>query len=308
MNEGEISLRHLKALSLLLELQSLTRVADVLDTNQPNVSKILSKLRRHFGDPLFVRVGLSMHPTPRALEIAEPLRGLLSVSDSLQASGASFDPGTSLREFKILVAEVGMVTLIPILMREFDRIGGNLRLRAVPLDARHVTAKLETGEADIALGAFTAEPGTTRRQKLYLDPYVSVVRKGHPRLGRLSQSEAFLQEHHIVVTASSTGHAAHQQVEKVLVAKVDPERIRLRVPSFVACGFVASQTDAIGTMPAKLANYLVNHLPISIFTPPLPLSRIEISQMWHERVDRDAGHRWLRAKIYELFRSRRRVS
>jgi DNA-binding transcriptional LysR family regulator len=306
MNDREISLRHLKALSLLLELRSLTRVADVLGTNQPTVSKILAKLRMHFGDRLFVRVGSSMHPTPRALEIATPLRGMLAVSDVLHSSTTAFDPSTSTREFKVLVTEVGMVTLVPPLMRELERAGRHLRLMAVPLDSRHVSGKLETGEADIVLGAFPREVGSLRRQKLYVAPYASVVRKGHPRLNRLSELDAFLRERHIIVTASSAGHAAHRQLDEALTSRLDPERVQLRVPSFVACAFVASQTDVVGTMPAKLADYLVQSLPIAVFTPPLSLPRIEISQIWHERVDRDAGHRWLRTKIFELFRSRPR--
>src|ERR1700741_198950 len=68
MKDGDISLRHLKALSLLLEVRSLTKAAEILEVNQPTVSKMLVRLRAHFGDPLFVRVGLSMQPTPRALD------------------------------------------------------------------------------------------------------------------------------------------------------------------------------------------------------------------------------------------------
>jgi DNA-binding transcriptional LysR family regulator len=306
MNDGGISLRHLKALSLLLELRSLTKVAEILGTNQPTVSKMLAKLRTHFGDPLFVRVGLSMHPTPRALEVAEPLRGLLAVSNVLHTSSAAFDPSTSTREFKVLVTEVGMVNLVPPLMRELEQAGRHLRLRAVRLDSRHVSEKLETGEADIALGAFPKEVGNLRRQRLYSDPYASVVRKRHPRIERLSELDAFVQERHIIVIASSAGHAAHRQLDDALTSLLDPERVQLRVPSFVACAFVASQTDAVGTMPANLAAYLVRDLPIVVFTPPLTLPRIEISQIWHERVDRDAGHRWLRRKIFDLFGRRNR--
>jgi DNA-binding transcriptional LysR family regulator len=306
MTEGEISLRHLNALSLLLEMKSLTRVADMLGTNQPTVSKILSKLRHHFGDPLFVRVGSSMHPTPRALEIAAPLRGLLLVSETLRSTTTAFDPKTSAREFKLLAAEIGMVNLIPILMRDLDQTGPRLRLRAVPVDARDLSLKLETGEADIALGAFSGQPGTLRRQKLYVDHYVSIARKDHPRLDRLSTPDAFFRERHIIVTASSIGNAAHQQLENALAAKIEPEAIQLLVPSFVACASVTSQTDAIGTMPLRLAQRMSRNLPISLFTPPLTLPRIEVSQIWHERVERDGGHRWLRKKIYQLFRSKGR--
>src|SRR5580692_6384918 len=92
VDEDDIGLRHLRVLSLLLEVGSITRAAQILDTTQSSVSKILAKLRVHFGDPLFVRVGLSLRPTPRAIELAQPLRGLLTASDAMRSSTSSFDP------------------------------------------------------------------------------------------------------------------------------------------------------------------------------------------------------------------------
>jgi len=304
MKNSDIGLRHLKALNLLLEVRSLTKAAEILDVNQPSVSKMLARLRSHFGDPLFVRVGVTMQPTPRALDLAGPLRGLLNVSDDLKAAIPSFDPATSKREFKVLVSEVGTIYFVPRLVRDLEQSGDGLRLRAVPLDSRHISAKLESGEADIALGAFPREIGQLRRQKLYVDPYVSVVRSGHPRINRLKRADAFLRERHILVTASTTGHAAHEQLEKALLDQLAPESIRLRVPSFVGCAFVACQSDAIGTMPERLAAHLTRDLPLVMFRPPLQLPRIEIAQLWHERVDRDPGHRWLRSRVYDLFRTR----
>jgi DNA-binding transcriptional LysR family regulator len=304
MKHSDISLRHLKALNLLLEVRSLTKAAEILDVNQPTISKMLARLRAHFGDPLFVRVGLSMQPTPRAIDLSEPLRNLLAVSDELRASTTAFDPKTSTREFKVLVGEVGMVHFVPPLMREFEQSGGGLRLTAVPLDSRHVSVKLESGQAEIALGAFPRENGGLRRQKLYTDPYVSVARKDHPKLSRLSRPDEFLRARHILVTASSTGHGAHEQLETALLERLPPESIQLRVPSFVSCALVACQTEAIGTLPERLATYLVRELPLAIVKTPLQLPGIEIAQVWHERVNRDAGHRWLRERIFQIFRHR----
>jgi DNA-binding transcriptional LysR family regulator len=307
MKNDDVTLRHLKVLSLLLDVRSLTKAADILDVNQPTVSKMLARLRLHFGDPLFVRAGLIMQPTPRALGLLEPLRGLLAASDDLKASTSSFDPATSEREFKVLVSEVGMIHLVPPLMRDLERSGGGLRLKAVPLDSRQVSAKLESGEADVALGAFPREIGKLRRQKLYVDPYISVVRKGHPRLERLTRTDAFLRERHILVTASSTGHAAHEQLEEALLNRLAPENIQLRVSSFVSCAFVACDSDAIGTLPERLAAYLIREsLPLETFKPPIPMPRIEIAQVWHERLNRDAGHCWLRSRVFNLFRPRLR--
>ncbi len=303
-HESDISLRHLKALNLLLEVRSLTKAAEILGTNQPTVSKMLARLRAHFGDPLFVRVGLMMQPTPRALEIAEPLRGLLAVSDNLRAAAADFDPATSQREFKLLVSEVGMFHLIPQMIQALERMGPGLRLKAVPLDARSVSAKLESGEADVAIGTYPREISNVRRVKLYADPYVSVVRQSHPRLATLKRLDAWLAERHILVTASSIGHVAHEQLERVLITRLDPSKVLVRMPSFVAAAFVASRTDAICTIPAKLGASLQEDLRLVQINPPLDLPSIEISQIWHERVDRDAGHRWLRSLVSGMAKGR----
>ena len=301
MDEDDIGLRHLRVLTLLLEVRSLTRAAEILATSQPSVSKILGKLRSHFGDPLFVRVGLEMHPTPKAMELALPLKGLLTASDAMRVSIAAFDPRSSTREFSVLVTEVGMIQLVPPIMRRLEQEGPGLRLKALPLDSRQFGARLEAGEADIALGVFPGAAATMRRQRLYSDSIVSVVRKDHPRLAELSRADAFLRERHIVVTSSNTGHAAHRLLEQVFAAKLDDDHVQLRLPSFVAAAFVASRTDAAATMPARLAEFLAKDLALAIFRTPLNLPRIDIGQFWHERVHQDRGHRWFRAVIYDLF-------
>lgn len=301
VGESDIGLRHLRVLSLLLEVGSITRAAQILDTTQSSVSKILAKLRDHFGDPLFVRVGFSMRPTPKAIALVQPLRELLAASEALRTSTLPFDPKSSVREFSILVTEVGMIQLIPPLMRHLEKQGHGLRLRAIPLDSRQFGAHLESGEADLAFGAFPAAAATLRRQHLYSDTYVSVVRKAHPRMRELSSVDAFLRERHILVTSSSTGHAVHQALEQILSTALDQGHVQVRVPSFVIAAFVANRTDSIATMPARLAEYLVDDLQLAIFPTPLTLPRIEISQFWHERVHADRGHRWLRAAIHQLF-------
>ena len=301
MKKDDVSLQNLEVLTLLLEVGSLTRAAQILDTTQPTVSKILTKLRVHFDDPLFVRVGLSMHPTPRALGLAQPLKELLTRSAVMRSSASLFDPQLSKREFSMIVTEVGMIRLVPAIIAHLEKEGQGLRLRAVPLDSRQIEVRLEAGEADLAIGAFPGAAPNMRRQPLYTDTYVSVVRSGHPRFGRLTKADAFLRERHVIVTSSHAGHAAHQLVEQVLSSKLEPDRVHVRVPSFVASAFIASRADTVGTLPAQLAEYLVKDLHLKIFSPPLALSRIEIGQFWHERAHSDQGHRWFRAAIYKLF-------
>ena len=301
MARNDISLGDLGALVLLLELGSLTRAAESLQISQPSLSKVLRRLRAHFGDPLLVRVGHSMRPTPKAEQLLEPLRSLLAASDLLRAYTRDFDPAHSDREFSILVTEVGMIQTVPLLMRRLEAKGPNLRLRALPLDTRPLEARLEAGEADLAIGAFPQAAPTLRRQGLYADPFASVVRRGHPRLANLSQADGFRRERHIVVVASPTGHAAHRRLERAFAAALEPPQVQVRVPSFLACAFLASRTDGVATIPLKLAEFLAEDLRLELFEPPLGLEPIGIDQFWHERMQQDRGHRWFRAEVFDLF-------
>jgi hypothetical protein len=62
-NSADLRVRDLKVLSRILRERKLTRAAELLDTTQPSISKVLAKLREHFADPLFVRDGhVLRHP------------------------------------------------------------------------------------------------------------------------------------------------------------------------------------------------------------------------------------------------------
>jgi DNA-binding transcriptional LysR family regulator len=300
-DDGEIRLRDLRTLSVILHERSLTRAAEVLQTTQPSISKVLSRLRAQFSDPLVVRSGQAMNPTAKALEISEPLRGLLAAADTLRAAAPSFDPRTSARVFTALVSDVGMIRFLPPLIERLAREGPRLRMQAVPFDSRHFAAKLEAGEADLALGAFPKAPPGLRRQRLYVDGYSGVARRQHPQAAALHTRGGFRSARHIVVTASDTGHAAHQMVQQAVEAEIAEEQVLLRVTSFVAAALIASRTDGVAMIPTNLAKDMAGQLDLVMFRPPVPLPPIEITQYWNERHQRDPAHRWIRSVCFELF-------
>jgi DNA-binding transcriptional LysR family regulator len=298
---SEVDLGELRVLDTLLREGSITRAAQALDTSQPAVSRVLRRLRARFADPLVVRDGRGVQPTARALEMAAQVRFLLETADSLHRELVPFDPGTSDRQFSLLLTDVGMVRFLPPLVAVMATKAPRVRIRAVPLDSRHFELKLETGEADLALGAFPAAAGYLRRQRLFSDTYVSVVRKGHPRVSRLRSRSGFLGERHILTTASETGHAAHVEAQRVLTGEILPANIVLRVPSFVAGAIVASQTEGVVTLPKNLADIIAGPLGLVAFRTPLQLPKIDIAQYWHERYHRDGAHQWIRSVIFDSF-------
>jgi len=300
MDEENISLRHLRALLLLVQLGSPTRVAEILDTSQSAVSKMLSKLRKHFNDPLFVRGGHAMRPTSKTLELVKPLEELLS-SPIMHPASETFDPAKSTREFSVIVTETAMIHLLLPIIQHLEKVGPGLRVRALTLDYRQPEPRLESGEADVAFGAFPRLASTTRRQLLYTDSYVSIVRAGHPRLKQLAKHTVFMEERHVVVMSSTRVPYAHRSLEEKLLSRLRADRVLARVPDFLSCAFLASQTDAIGTMPGKTARFLAADHNLVIFPPPVTLPRIDVCQCWHERAHNDEGHRWFRRTIHDLF-------
>jgi DNA-binding transcriptional LysR family regulator len=298
---SELNLRELRILNALLHERSITRTAQLLATTQPGISKVLRNLRAQFADPLFVRNGHAMQPTARALEIADQLRTLLGAADGLRTAVTTFDPVQSDRTFSLLLTDVGMIRFLPPLIAQVAAIAPRINIRAMPLDSRRFELKLEAGEADLALGAFPKAARHLRRQRLFFDGYVTVVRNGHPRFPELRSRSGFLAERHILVTASETGHAAHGTAQRVLASQIASSNILLQVPSFVAGAVVAAETDALTTLPANLAKSLAGPLGLTAFETPIALPRIEISQYWHERYHRDAAHRWFRSTTFDLY-------
>ena len=285
----------------MLREQSLTRAAEQLETSQPTISKVLARLRAVFQDPLLVRDGHAMLPTPRAAELVAPLRALLLAADGIRRSPrGGFDPAVSRRRFRLLVTDVGMIRFLPPLTARLAAAGPHLTIEAVPLDSRHFETKLAAGDADLALGAYPRAPRGLRRQSLYIDKYVCIARRGHPQLRGLRTAAGFRRARHILVTASETGHGAHEAAQHALDAAIAPEAVLLRLPSFVAAAVVASRTDGVAIVPAKLGRALAA-LQLAVFRPPIAIPPIDVAQFWHERSQRDPGHRWLRQVCFALF-------
>ena len=301
---GELDFRDLRVLDALIREGSITGAAQALETTQPAISKLLRRLRARFDDPLVVRRGRGVQPTTRAVEMSAQIRKLLEMADGLQQQRMPFDPKKSEKTFSLLVTDVGMVRFLPPLIARLAEIAPNIKVRALPFDSRHFALKLESAEADFALGAFPKAAGHLRLQRLYSDSYASVVRRGHPRVAVARTRRGFLGEQHILITASETGHAAHLETQRVLTRAIAPSNILLQVPSFIAGAIVASQTDGVATLPANLAALVGAPLGMSVFRTPVALPRFEIAQYWHERYHRDGAHRWLRSVTYELFGSR----
>ncbi|HLH87465.1 MAG TPA: LysR family transcriptional regulator [Xanthobacteraceae bacterium] len=304
---GAIELRDFEVLDVLLRERSLTRAAKVLEVTQPALSKTLARLRRYFSDPLLVRAGLRMEPTAKALELGQPVGGILERVRALRSAHVAFDPATSSRTFNFCVVDAGVIKLLPPLVNHLLANAPRVRVRTVALDAQQLEPWLASGNIDFAMGSFPALTKAVRRQLLWTENYVSVVRNGHPRLGRRlgrrPSAAAFAGEKHVLVSTVGTGHA-HQLAERAIERAVAPENIVCRVPMFIGAAVLAKHTDAVATLPRSIATVLARDLDLAIIRPPLRLPEIGIYQYWHTRFHREPGSQWIRAVFASLFGDR----
>lgn len=312
INDGELDLHHLQIFDILLAERNLTRCARVLNMTQPALSKTLARLRLYFGDPLFVRVALKMEPTPKALELAQPVRAILDSVRALRSDHVPFDPLASERRFSFFMIDAAVVQLLPPLLAILRVEAPKVHVQAVPCDVHHLDQWLESGLVDLAIGSFASLTQGIRRHPLWTESYVSLFRKGHPRLnagslissadeaGEPTALERFVAEQHALVSVAGTGHG-YANAERLLESVLPLGNIVCRVPTFAAAAHIARNSDIVATVPRTLGVALAHDLDLVAVEPPLPLPSMEIALYWHDRFHRDPGSQWLRAVFRRLF-------
>jgi DNA-binding transcriptional LysR family regulator len=288
-------LSQLQVLDTLLRELSLTRTADVLGMSQPTVSRVLARLRQHFGDPLFVRAGQQMQPTARALELAEPLAAVLAGVRQLQAGSAEFDPATSTRCFRLYMVDGGVVHVLPRVLRGLAQVAPHVGIRTVQCEARELELQLEQGRIDLALGSFPQLLNNIHQRPLWVETYATIMRRGHPA-ARSLDDRSFRAHRHVLV---SMGHANHEYAAagRILESMLAPSAVLCHVPSFTAAAHIVLHTDAIATLPRRLAHSLADDLGLDLVDAPVALPALQLAMYWHERSHRDPASRWLREVV-----------
>ena len=305
LNLETIDFRLLRVFDVVLEHKSLTRAAQKLGISQPAVSQALGRLRNRFVDPLFVRSTDGLMPTPRALQLAPTVRRILLLYRDELAAPVAFDPAATAREFGCYITDLGAIVVLPLLMRQLKMRAPGLRLRTTSIDSSGIPVGLESGLVDLAIGPFPRMPGGIFRQRLFEDDSVCLVRTGHPLVRRGLDVEAFQHAEHVLVSTSGSGHAFNPQVEMAIAERVPASRIRLRAHSFMVAAFLLRGTDLVLTAPRRSGELLAQRFDLRILEVPIVFRKLEIHQYWHERFHHDAGHRWLRSLVGELFNQRR---
>ena len=297
MNVQGLDLNLLRTFDAVLQERSVTAAAARLGLTQPAVSNALARLRAVFSDPLFVRTAEGMDATPFARELGEPVRQALALLEAALAHGPGFDPAISTRAFRFYMSDLGQVEFLPPLIERVQRVAPSVRLEAVAIDVEDIEGALGAGALDIAVGFLPGLGLPVRRKPLFRDPYVCLMRKGHPAIGKALTKRKFLEASHVLVSY----RGGHRVIEEALERAGLARRIALRVPHFTVVPMVLERTDLILILPERVARVYERQGRFRYLPPPVPIPPADVGVHWHERFDSDLGNRWLREQLLELF-------
>lgn len=301
---SELDLNLLYVLVALDNSRSVSGAALKLQRSQPAVSAALGKLRGFFDDPLFVRTGNVMQPTPRGSSLVESAREILGRIGSDIVATPAFDPATCQRPITLALSDVGEVVFLPALLKNLRQHAPQASVNAVSLPAAQIANGLEAGTVDLALGYFPdLKKHNFFQQVLFSDGFVSLLRADHPVAAKKLSLKQFLQLEHAVIRAESR---TEEVIERYLARKRIQRRVVLTTQHFSSAPLIVAQSDLIVTVPEPLARYFSNtSSQVRVVGLPFEPPRIDLKQFWHRKFHHDARNRWLRELTCKLFQAPR---
>ncbi|BEV01132.1 LysR family transcriptional regulator [Novosphingobium olei] len=291
-NIKNLDLNLLRGLHALIETRSVTRAAERLGLSQPAVSGILARLRDALGDPLFVRGQHGLMPTPRTLELSGPLARLLTELEAL-VKPTAFIPHEAQMTFRIAATDYAQTAIVLPLLKALRKAAPGIRLAVRPVGP-HFADELAEGRIDVACVTPDMAPDTLRARTLFEEDYICILRPGHPAADQLDL-DRFCGLDHAIMSHDGTRFRGATDVALDRIGR--SRKVIATVPSFLVLMDIVRGSDTIALVPRRLtagANGLV------LREPPIALKGFTKILTWHERMQHDPAHIWLRDQLVRL--------
>lgn len=291
----------LVTLDVLLTEGSVARAAKRLRLSPSAMSRALARLRETTGDPLLVRAGRGLVPTPRAVELRERVGRIVQEAHAVLHPSEPLDLARLVRTFTLRTSEGFAETFGPALIARIGQEAPGVRLRFLPKPDRD-SAPLREGGVDLETGVVGQTMGPeVRAQGLFRDRFIGVVRAGHP-LGEGGVTPArYAAGRHILVSRRGLDRGP---VDEALEQSGLERTVATIVGGFATALALARTTDLIATVPERHTQAL--RAGMHSFPLPVAIPEITVSLLWHPRLDADPAHRWLRGCVRDICADRSR--
>jgi DNA-binding transcriptional LysR family regulator len=281
---------------------NLTRAGQQLNLTQPAISHALKRLRDLLQDPLFVRHGPHMVPTPFTRNMIEQVRHALQILEVNLSESRNFVPEHTRRNFHLSLWEYAEALVLPDLLRHLTRAAPGMSVTTLRVKRRDLETELASGSVDLAIDIPMTMSDRIRHKWLLNEPFVVVARPGHPAIANKLDLDTYLAQRHIQVSSRRHGPSL---IDVELSRRGLRRQVFLRNQHNHTASMVVHETDMLLTLPERHALILntdaVNaNLRNRVYPFPLPAPRLEAHLYWHESVENDPANRWLREEIEKV--------
>jgi DNA-binding transcriptional LysR family regulator len=282
----------LVALDVLLAEGSVAKAARRLRLSPSAMSRTLSRLRETTGDPLLVRAGRGLVPTPRAMALREPVQRAVEDALALLRPIETIDPSTLARTFVMRASDGFVESFAPVLLAILAVQAPGVRLHFLQKPDKD-SAPLREARVDLETGVIEADTSPElRSQSLFEDRLIGLVRPGHPLSQGKVTKQAYLEAQHVLVSRTGFEEAA---VDRPFLRGELKRNVATIVGGFATALSLARASDLVATVPDRHTRGL--QMGLTNFELPFPSKPFTVSMLWHPRMDADPAHRWLRSCV-----------
>lgn len=294
---SRIDLNLLYVFDAVMVERHVTRAAMHLHMSQPAVSSALARLRRLFGDRLFVKTSRGVDPTPRALALWPRIHQMLEeVHDSVNPR--TFDPLQSECHFRIALNDISASLILAHLHRLVHRQAPRASIVCVPYEPAQTEARLMRGDLDFVVSIDARRSAGVESMPLWSAAWVFCGRKGHPLLEAVPSLEAFCAAPHLTVSESGDDSAINM-VDDALKQRGLARNLSLTVNQFSLVPALLKTSDLIAVMPRRFAMTAAASGDLDIRQLPLMVPDAVVHLNWHQRNEASPALVWMKQRLFE---------
>ncbi len=283
-----LDLNLVRVFTAIYETRSVSGAADRLYITQPSASYALARLRNETNDELFKRSRKGMEPTPTAIQLYKVFKKSLTGIEKAVAETRTFSPATSRYKFRLALSDLGELLLLPKLVMHLRQVAPHIELEVIPVDMNRLDEWLLTGRIDAALCSRNESVSSAQRELMVYERYVCLLNVDHPRIGQQLSLEEYMQEQHVIVSATSGHHIVEDRLKEYGIDR----NVTVEVPHFAALGELIASSELLVTLPSSAAQIYVRRGNGRILELPFHVPNQEIFLYAHTEIGDITAKTW----------------
>jgi len=298
MNLRSVDLNLLTVFDAVMTEGNITRAAEKIGMSQPAMSIAISRFRHITKDELFERTGRGVRPTPRAQALAAPVRRALDLVVDALEQGTEFDVSRSERSFNVALSDFGELIMLPALMQLLEAQNSDIHINTISTLGVDALKELHYGNIDLYLWMVPLEADDITCLQIGRTREVCLLRQDHPGVSNKLTLPQYAALKHVVLRMP--GEYGPSLIDRELWKHGLKREHSMAVHTLFDVAGVLACTDMICSVPRAVGRHFARAHGLKCVPAPIEME-YPVFMMWPRSVENDAGHKWLRQTLMDIF-------